>query len=194
MYRSTLKTEEVKTMPIENRNLEPGAKLIATYKKETYHALVVAGPEGKVLYQLSPYDGREYKSPSALGTAVTGKSCNGWAFWSVAHDEAQVVEIGTAAVETTAASPEEPAETDTPAAPASEAEEPAEEDSEPESTYVEAGAEFTKPTDRPRFHKVPNQKNVDQGQVRLHCYTCRSSFIVPEDQNPDTCPMGHEPV
>jgi len=60
-------------MPIENRNLEPGTKLIATYKKETYHALVVAGAEGKVLYQLSPYDGREFKSPSSLGTAVTGK-------------------------------------------------------------------------------------------------------------------------
>ena len=174
-------------MPIENRNLEPGTKLIATYKKETYHALVVASTEGKVLYQLSPYDGREFKSPSALGTAVTGKSCNGWAFWSVALDEAQVVE-------TTQVSPKEPPKTDTPAAPASEAEEPAEEDSEPESTYVEAGAEFTKPTDRPRFHKVPNQKNVDQGQVRLHCYTCRSSFIVPQDQIPDTCPMGHEPL
>jgi hypothetical protein len=60
-------------MPIENRNLEPGTKLIATYKKETYHALVVASTEGKVLYQLSPYDGREFKSPSSLGTAVTGK-------------------------------------------------------------------------------------------------------------------------
>jgi hypothetical protein len=64
-------------MPIQNRNLEPGTRLIATYKKETYHALVVEGPEGKVLYQLVPYDGKEYKSPSSLGTAVTGKSCNG---------------------------------------------------------------------------------------------------------------------
>jgi hypothetical protein len=179
-YRSTLKPEEVDHA---HREPEPGTKLIATYKKETYHALVVAGPEGKVLYQFSPYDGREFKSPSALGTAVTGKACNGWAFWSVALDEAQVVETGTAVVEA-----------DTPAAPASEAEEPAEEDSGPESTYVEAGAEFTEPTDRPRFHKVANQKNVDPGQVRLHCYTYRSSFIVPEDQNPDTCPMGHEPV
>jgi hypothetical protein len=167
-------------MAIENRNLALGTKLIAHYKKETYCALVVAGPEGKVLYQLSPYDGREFKSPSALGTAVTRKACNGWTFWSVAPDEAQVVE-------TTAASPEEPAETDTPAAPASEAE-------EPESIYSAAGAEFAEPTDRPRFHKVPNQKNVDPGQVRLHCYTCRSSFIVPEERNPDTCPMGHEPV
>ncbi len=74
-------------MPIENRNLEPGTKLVATYKKETFHALVVAGAEGKVLYQLSPYDGQEFKSPSSLGTAVTKKACNGWAFWSVDTEE-----------------------------------------------------------------------------------------------------------
>src|SRR5919106_6986740 len=180
-------------MPIDNRNLEPGTKLIATYKKETYHALVVASAEGKVLYQLSPYDGREFKSPSSLGTAVTGKACNGWTFWSIDTGEAQVMETSTAEVEATEASPEGPAETDAPADPASEAEGSAGEDSEPEYNYLEAGPEFTEPTDRPRFHKVPNQKNVEEGQVRLHCYTCHSSFIVPEDQDPDTCPMGHEP-
>jgi hypothetical protein len=52
-------------MAIENRNLEPGTKLVAHYKKEVYRALVVAGPEGKVVYQLSPYDGRDFMSPSA---------------------------------------------------------------------------------------------------------------------------------
>ncbi len=61
-------------MPIENRNLEPGTRLIARYKKETYHAEVVAGEEGKVLYQLE--DGREFKSPSSAGTAITGKACS----------------------------------------------------------------------------------------------------------------------
>jgi hypothetical protein len=70
-------------MPIENRNLEPGTKLIATYKKEAYHGLVVEGEGGKVLYQLTPHDGKEYKSPSSLGTAATGKPCNGWTFWSI---------------------------------------------------------------------------------------------------------------
>ncbi len=74
-------------MPIQNRNLEPDTKLIARYKKETFHALVVAGAEGMVLYQLSPNDGKEYKSPSSLGSAVTGKACNGWAFWSVDTEE-----------------------------------------------------------------------------------------------------------
>ena len=68
-------------MAIENRNLEPGTKLIARYKKEEYRAEVIAGEEGKVRYRLT--DGREFKSPSSAGTAITGKACNGWAFWSV---------------------------------------------------------------------------------------------------------------
>ncbi len=74
-------------MPIENRNLEPGTKLVATYKKETYRAEVIAGEEGKMLYRLE--DGQEFKSPSAAGTNITSKACNGWRFWSV--DAAEVL-------------------------------------------------------------------------------------------------------
>ena len=68
-------------MAIENRELEPGTKLIAKYKKEEHRVEVVAGEQGKVKYRLA--DGREFKSPSSAGTAITGKACNGWAFWSV---------------------------------------------------------------------------------------------------------------
>ena len=68
-------------MPIENRALEPGTKLVAIYKKETYRAEVIAGEEGKVLYRLG--DGREFKSLSAAATAITSKACNGWRFWSL---------------------------------------------------------------------------------------------------------------
>ena len=68
-------------MPIENRDLGPGTKLVATYKKETYRALMVAGEEGKVLYRLE--DGRGFKSLSSAGTAITGNACNGWRFWSL---------------------------------------------------------------------------------------------------------------
>ena len=68
-------------MAIENRELQPGIKLIARYKKEEFRAEVVAGEEGKVKYRLA--DGREFKSPSAAGTAITSKACNGWAFWSL---------------------------------------------------------------------------------------------------------------
>ena len=67
-------------MAIEDRNLEPGTKLIAKYKKEEYKAEVIAGEDGKVKYRLA--DGREFKSPSSAGTAITNKACNGWAFWS----------------------------------------------------------------------------------------------------------------
>jgi len=68
-------------MAIENRDLEAGTKLIAKYKKEEYRAEVITGEDGKVKYRLT--DGREFKSPSSAGTAITGKACNGWAFWSV---------------------------------------------------------------------------------------------------------------
>jgi hypothetical protein len=67
-------------MAISDRNLTAGTKLWARYKGETYTAEVIEA-EGALRYQLS--DGREFKSPSAAGTAITGKACNGWAFWSV---------------------------------------------------------------------------------------------------------------
>ncbi len=54
-------------MAIENRNPEPGTKLIASYKKEEDRAEVVAGEDGKILYRLD--DGREFKSPSSAATA-----------------------------------------------------------------------------------------------------------------------------
>ena len=80
-------------MAIENRDLEPGTKLIAKYKKEEYRAEVVAEEEGKVKFRLA--DGKEFKSLSSTGTAITNKACNGWAFWSI--------ETGSAPTE-----PEEP--------------------------------------------------------------------------------------
>jgi len=68
----TTKPVELAQRAIENRNREPGAKLIAKYLKLERHAEVVAGEAGKVLYRLP--NGKEYKSTSALGTAITGKS------------------------------------------------------------------------------------------------------------------------
>ena len=72
-------------MTVENRDLELGTKMIAKYKKEEYRAEVVAGEEGEIKYRLA--DGREFKSPSSAGTAITSKACNGWAFWSVEAEE-----------------------------------------------------------------------------------------------------------
>ena len=156
-------------MPIENRNLKPGTKLIARYKKETYHALVIAGEDHRVRYTLTPYDGREYKSPSSLGTAVTGKACNGWSFWS--EDTGETTQKETAAwVETEA--------------PTCEAE-------EPEETYIPVEGEELAHSAAATFRRVPNQRGVDQGQVRLYCDSCHNSFIVPQEKNPETCPAGH---
>ena len=77
-------------MAIENRTLDAGTKLIAKYKKEDYRAEAIGGEEGKVKYRLT--DGREFKSPSSAGTAITGKACNGWAFWSLDPGEEPVEE------------------------------------------------------------------------------------------------------
>jgi hypothetical protein len=68
--------------PIEDRNLAPGTRLVGRYHKQEYHAAVVEGETGGLRYRLD--DGREFKSPSAAGSAITGKACNGWRFWGVA--------------------------------------------------------------------------------------------------------------
>ena len=67
-------------MAITDRNLSVGTQLYAKYKGQTHTAELVE-KEGAKLYRLE--DGREFKSPSAAGTAITGKACNGWAFWTV---------------------------------------------------------------------------------------------------------------
>src|SRR5436190_14673882 len=62
--------------------LEPGMRLVAKYKGEQHVAEIVEGEEGKVRFRLA--DGREFKSPSAAGSAVMGgQACNGWRFWSL---------------------------------------------------------------------------------------------------------------
>jgi len=67
--------------PIVDRSLEPGTRLVARYKKVEYHATVVEGEKGGLRYRLD--DGREFKSPSAAGGAITGHACNGWVFWGL---------------------------------------------------------------------------------------------------------------
>jgi hypothetical protein len=72
-------------MPIEIRNLTKGTKLTGRYHKQTYSCEVVENTEGKLHYKLE--DGREFKSPSAAGMAITGHSCDGWKFWSLQTEE-----------------------------------------------------------------------------------------------------------
>src|SRR5438105_3883535 len=75
-----------KPMPIQDRNLGVGTKLYARYKGQTYTAEVVLNPEATgdrpMGYKVEGKD-ELFKSPSAAGTAITEKACNGWAFWSV---------------------------------------------------------------------------------------------------------------
>jgi hypothetical protein len=72
-------------MPIENRELTVGTRLVARYKKQEHTATVVEGEGGGLRYRLE--DGREFKSPSAAGSAVMGGvACNGWRFWSLAAE------------------------------------------------------------------------------------------------------------
>ena len=72
-------------MPIENRDLAAGTRLVARYKKQEHTATVVEGEGGGLRYRLE--DGREFKSPSAAGSAVMGGvACNGWRFWSLAGE------------------------------------------------------------------------------------------------------------
>ena len=76
-------------MPIENRNLEPGTRLVANYKKQRYVCTVEAGDEGEGrVYVLE--DETKHKSPSSAGSKVMGgKAVNGWRFWSLEADELQ---------------------------------------------------------------------------------------------------------
>ncbi len=68
-------------MPIENRNLIPGTRLVGRYHKQPYSCEVVEGEAGKIRFKLE--DGREFKSPSAAGMAITGHACDGWVFWGL---------------------------------------------------------------------------------------------------------------
>jgi hypothetical protein len=41
--------------------------------------------------------------------------------------------------------------------------------------------------------RTPNQRGLDDGEVRLYCDACKESFNTPVGQQPDTCPQGHRP-
>ena len=71
-------------MPITDRSLSSGTVLVAKYKGREHRATVGKGENGKIRYRLA--DGREFRSPSAAGKAITGTACNGWRFWGVAGD------------------------------------------------------------------------------------------------------------
>jgi len=157
-------------MPIENRNLIKGTKLTGRYRKQTYSCEVVENAEGKLLYRLE--DGREFKSPSAAGKAVTGHSCDGWVFWSV-----QTEETGP----TTDAENQSAIQQTTNATPA------------PDVGHAETPTEIAPTSEKVASKKtgvflVPNQKGVPDGQIRWFCRECGKSFIASAVDVPGICP------
>ena len=147
-------------MPIENRNLTKGTKLTGRYHKQSYTCEVVENAEGKLRYRLE--DGRELKSPSAAGMAITGHASDGWVFWTVQTEEAApVVNEATPAVE--------PSQNAEPIA-------------EPAPTAVKVDLKKT------GVFLVPNQKGVPEGQIRWFCRDCGKSFIASAVEVPGVCP------
>ena len=155
-------------MPIENRNLTKGTKLIGRYHKQTYTCEVVEDAEGKLRYRLQ--DGREFKSPSAAGMAITGHSCDGWVFWSVATDENATA----------------PNAENQEAIPVAEINQTAEPVVEPAPSLAKTDPKKT------GVFLVPNQKGVPEGQIRWFCRDCGKSFIASAVEIPGICPAKHQ--
>jgi len=162
-------------MTIQDRNLKPGTRLVARYHKQQYQCEVVEREGGKLGYRLE--DGREFKSPSAAGTAITGKACNGWAFWSVETSPAPAVP--------------EAERTNAPEAPAGPLAEDSEVGGEEKKAITPASSKVELPAGKRRFSRVPNQKGVPEGQTRWHCYECGQSFLAPTGKTPESCPLEH---
>ncbi|MDP9236703.1 MAG: hypothetical protein M3P30_04770 [Chloroflexota bacterium] len=72
-------------MPIDDRNLGTGTRLVAHHKGKDRTCEVVQTDDG-VRYRLD--DGSEHRSPSGAGrAAMGGTACNGWQWWSVEGTE-----------------------------------------------------------------------------------------------------------
>jgi hypothetical protein len=171
-------------MTIKNRNLTAGMTLVARYHKQEHKCQVIQGEGDKVRYRLE--DGREFKSPSAAGMAVTGHACDGWVFWSL-EVTANAPAAGT---QTEATNP--PAEPSTERAPS--AEMPANTDAEsipPETNSILAPtAEEPAPAKKRLIFRAPNQKGTGS-QTRWYCQACGKSFLADLGVLPTNCPQGH---
>ena len=72
-------------MPIENRDLAAGTRLVVRHKGTEHECTVIKGKDGEIRYRLA--DGKEFNSPSSAGREITGGvAVNGWRFWSLEGD------------------------------------------------------------------------------------------------------------
>ena len=173
-------------MAIYDRNLKPGTHLVGRYHKQTFTADVVEVDGGNLNYDLPDgrklvlegenkvlryrlADGREFKSPSAAGMAITGHACDGWVFWSVQTAEA-------------APATTEPVTERAPAAATI----------EPETTSVAIPPAVEPAPAKKRIFRLPNQKGAPVGQTRWYCHECGKSFLVQGADIPANCPQGHK--
>ena len=153
---------------IENRNLTTGTHLTARYHKQTF-TCEVTEREGKPSYKLE--DGREFKSPSAAGTAITGGACNGWAFWSLetAHD-AKPNDTGLEVTEL-----------------------PSEDRCATQETNA-IGEHRSQTGGSPKERHLPNEES--EGRTRRTKYagfaTMRRAFMAPKAEKHATCPKDHK--
>jgi hypothetical protein len=167
-------------MTIKDRDLTVGMTLVGKYHKQAHKCQVVQGEGDKVRYRLE--DGREFKSPSAAGMAITGHACDGWVFWSVETNppanaqnaEIQKEESSGAADSAQATAPE------TAAAP------------EPKEAPATTAATEQTPASKKSLRRVPNQKGVSEGMTRWYCQTCEESFMAPYGEIPLACPQGNK--
>jgi hypothetical protein len=158
-------------MTIENRNLAVGTKLIARYHKESHSCEVVQGDNGKLKYRLT--DGREFKSPSAAGMAITGHACDGWVFWSVAT-------LDVKGVETTSDT--------TTLQEATNSEQVQEQTENTVAVITDAKPDVAK---KSGTYRMRNQKGAPDGKARWFCYDCAEPFNVPASEKHALCPNKH---
>ncbi len=182
-------------MPIEDRNLKSGTRP-GRYHKQSFTCEVGESEGGKLQYRIA--DGREFKSLSAAGMAITGKACNGWTFWSLETDTAappEVVRTPETMSNHEIPSPETQPEgevqplAETHEIITSKAEQPSE-TLLPALKHAQAIQEST-PV-RKRIFRIPNQKGVPEGQTRWHCHDCGQSFLDATGETPAACPQGHQ--
>jgi hypothetical protein len=163
---------------ITNRNLSPGTHLVAKYRGQDHHALILDA--GDVFLQreiedTTPIAQRTYKSLSKAANAITGNSVNGWRFWSLADGEAtrlaeDFLTAGPGVIE----------------------------DAEggDGSTVGEAGGgnDYGEPSPKllRNIKRTANQRGIPASEVRFFCNACCKSFLSPENgTGPEACPEGH---
>ena len=162
-------------MPITNRELPAGTILTGTLKKTVFQAEVVETPEG-IRYRVN---GKEYKSPSAAGSAIMGGiSCNGWRFWSVQGGEAPQTDAerlaGLAPYHALVAKAKR-----------------SKSDAAAEVLVEAPKMRKAAPPKRIKLIKsMPNAK-APEGMARWWCSSCMESFNHAGGETPEACQHGH---